>query len=353
MKNRVCILISFVFLIYGLSVQASKLTENNVHPNVLHAFYPPIKRETPLWLNADLLCFVPKEKSIVLTNKETNLFTTANVTLEPDVKPNFKWDVGFRLGFGYIFPCRTWDMAINWTHFNTRLQQCRSTNGDIGLGMFPIWSLADDIIPYDWVSIAKMHWKLNINLFDLDFGRAVAWKDQFFLRPIMGLRFAAVNQNLDVRYGGGIFANGLNLPELDSTFGYDSIDMTNNFWGIGPRLGIDAQLNVAKGFRLYATTCGTCDYGFFKVHQKETYLKSLRYKRNCSPHGFRWMIDATAGVLWKSFCAKNRYALSFALGWEYHIFFDQMKLKGDQFGLVSHNRNLSLNGLSISARFDF
>lgn len=307
---------------------------------------------TRFWLNADLLYFKPKEKSIVLTNKATDLFTTADVTLRHAVCPSFKWAPGCRIGFGYLLSNCAWDMVANWTHFNTHVQQRRSTHGDIGLGMFPIWSLADDILRYDWVAKAKLCWRLKLNLFDLDFGRTCSW-DMFSLRPIVGLRVAAIHQDLGVRYGGGIFANGLNLADLDSTFGYDTINMKNNFWGIGPRFGLEPQFSLGGGWKLYASACGTLACGFFDVHQKETYLTAVRYQRNCSPVKFNGMLDATGGIMWKAFCRENRYAFTFAVGWEYHIFFDQVALKGDKFCLVSRDRNFVLNGVAVSARCDF
>jgi hypothetical protein len=244
-------------------------------------------------------------------------------------------------------------MAINWTHFDSQLKQCRSTQGNIGLGMFPIWSLACDILPYDWVAYANMHWKMKLNMFDLDFGRIFSGCNEIFLRTIIGFRLSLINQKFDVNYGGGIFANGLNLPDLDSTFGFDRIKMKQNFWAIGPRVGIEPQLNLGKGWRFYASACATLDYSFFNVHQKEIYLKNVRFDCKHSPQGFRWIIDSTAGILWKTLCCHDHYALTFSLGWEYHIFFKQVEFRKDAFNLVSHDRNLSLNGLSISARFDF
>lgn len=354
MKTRLSRIVFVLCCATALSAQGQQYrAEYSGEAVVLDSFYPSIEKDHHFWLRTDLLVFRPKEKSIVLTNHDTDLFTTADVTLQPDIKTDFEWDVGVRIGFGYVFPDCPWDVAINVTHFKTHLQQCRSTHGDIGLGMFPIWSLADDIIPFDWVSKAKMQWRLNLNLLDLDFGRTFSWCDQFFLRCIIGLRAAVIHQNLDVRYGGGIFANGLNLPALDSTFGYDVITMKNNFWAIGPRLGIEPQLNLMCGLRLYTSACATLNCGSFDVCQREVYLTDVRYDRSCSPHGVRWIVDATAGILWETFLCEGRYALMLALGWEYHHFFDQVEFKGDRFGKVSHDRDLSLNGLALSVRFDF
>jgi hypothetical protein len=321
--------------------------------DVLNSYYPELINGSNVWLAADLLYFIPCEKSIVMTNKKTDLFTTADVTKKPVAHPHLEGNFGYRLGLGYIFSARKWDMAVNWTHFNTQAHQKRSSRNNIEFGMFPIWSLADDILRYDWVADAKMDWKLNLNLLDLDFGYAFCFREVFFLRPFAGLRSAWIHQYLDVRYSGGIFVNGLNLPALDSSCGPDKIDMKNNFWGIGPQVGIEPQVNLGRGWRLYGNACGTLEYGFFDIHQRETYLQTTRYNRHRHLGRFRWIIDAGAGVLWKTYCARDLFALTFKLGWEYHLFFDQNELKGDAFDLVSDNRNLVLNGAAFSARFDF
>ncbi len=131
------------------------------------------------------------------------------------------------------------------------------------------------------------------------------------------------------------------------------MDMENNFFGIGPQIGLEPQVNLGKGWRLYGNVSGSLEYGFFDLHQRETYLESVRYDHHRRPQGFRWMFDAGAGVLWKTFITNQRFALTFKLGWEYHIFFDQLELKADEFDLVSHDRNLILNGAAFSVRYDF
>lgn len=345
---------SILLLCGTIPLLATKCTpQESPKLDVLDTFYPELKNGDRVWIAADLLYFIPSEKSIAMTNKKTDLFTTADVTKKPVVHPHLEGNFGSRLGFGYIFSERKWDMTVNWTHFNTHAHQKRTTHHDIQFGIFPIWSLADDILRYDWVADAKMHWELNLNLLDLDFGYAFCFGETFFLRPFAGLRSAWIDQDLDVRYSGGIFVNGLNLPALDSSCGPDKIDMKNNFWGIGPQLGIEPQVNLGKGFRLYGNACGTLEFGVFDIHQRETYLQTTRYNKHHHPWRFRWILDAGAGILWKTFCARDRFALTFKLGWEYHLFFDQNELKGDAFDLISNGRNLVLNGASFSARFDF
>lgn len=340
-------------LLFGVGCFSLCKAEESISPRVTDSFYPELKNGDRLWIEADLLLLHPEEDSIAMTNRKTDLFTTADVTKEDVVEPHLKWDFGYRLGLGYLFSDRKWDMVLSWTHFDTSYQQSRSTDGDIGLGMFPIWSLSEDILPYDWVAGAKMHWKLKLNMLDIDFGRSFAFGKIFFLRPFAGLRTAWIDQEIDVKYSGGIFFNGLNVLELDTTFGPDFIFMKNNFLGIGPQLGIEPQVNLGMGLRIYGAACGTMAYGFFDVHQKETYLTNVRFDRHRYPQRLRWMIDASGGIMWKTFICAKRFALTFKLGWDYHIFFDQVEFKGDDFDLVSDDRNLSLNGLALSGRFDF
>jgi hypothetical protein len=79
----------------------------------------------------------------------------------------------------------------------------------------------------------------------------------------------------------------------------------------------------------------------------------VRFNHHHHPVKWRWILDADAGVMWETWICRERFALTFKFGWEYHLFFDQLELRGDQFGLVSDDRNLSLNGVAFSSRFDF
>ncbi len=319
---------------------------------ILDTYYPLLRCGLDLWIHADALFLRPSEDPIVLTNRKTNLFRVNNVSLEPALHTQFRWDFGSRIGFGHTFDDRLWDVVLDWTFYNSDTTKKSSTRGEISEGMFPIWSLSDDIIPYDWVAFAKMHWSLNLNLIDLEFGRAFHW-GCFFLRPYAGLRTFWIDQDFNVFYGGGIFANGPDLYAMTNNAGYDSIHMENDYWGLGPRLGISPQLNLGKGFRLYGNAAGSFEGGYYHLVQNEVYLMHTRFNLRSHPVRFRWILDAEGGLLWETFIVKEQFALTFKLGWQYFIFFDQFALQKDQFGLVPEDNDLSLNGGAFSARFDF
>ncbi len=307
---------------------------------------------TNFWLSADILYLIPHEKAVVVTNRKTNLFEVNNITLEPALHTHFDWDVGSRIGFGYIFDNRDWDMSITWLRYLSSTKKKSDTHMNIAEGMFPVWSLSSDIIPFDWVALAKLHWKLNINLLDLDFGRLFCW-NCLLLRPYMGLRTAWIGQDFHVKYGGGIFANGPDLPAMSNNAGYDRIHMDNNYWGLGPQIGLQPQIKLGCGFRLYGNACGSYELGYFYLDQDEVYLSFTRFHKKSTPFKCRWILDAAAGISWETYLCCEQYALTFSLGWEYHLFFHQFQLERDQFGIIPHSRNLSLNGGAFSGRFNF
>lgn len=333
-----------------------KVNEVPANPRVTDTFYPELRNGDRVWLVADMLWFVPDEDALAFTNEKTDLFVSPVVTRKCVIEPEFDWDFGFRVGLGYIFSDRKWDMSLSWLHFATSSQQTIDTDLGIGcvqFGRFPIWSLSCDTLCFDFITQAKMHWKLKINLLDLTFGRLFEFGKTFFLRPFFGLRGAWIDQRDKVQYSGGVFVNGLTVSQLLSMCGDDHIFMKNNFWGVGPIVGIEPQLNLGRGLRVYAGVAGTGAVGQFNIHQKERYLDSVRFNHHDHPVKWRWILDADAGIMWETWLCSQRFALTFKFGWEYHLFFDQLELRGDKFGLVSDDRNLSLNGVAFSSRFDF
>lgn len=308
-------------------------------------------------IHADLLYWKAWEKNLVLTNKKSPVFFTDNFAKAKVIHPSFDWNFGARVGLSTSIPCSCWDIHFDWTHYHTTISQHRLTNSNDltnvnhQQGMFPIWALSDDIIAGDYVSQAHLNGKLTLNLLDLEFGQALTYCNCFEIRPFFGLRSAWVRQHASVNYQGGIFLlciirGGVSLN------GNDHITLKNNFWGIGPRVGIQPKLYIGKGFSFYgnAAMAGLC--GTFHVKQRETYLRDTRFSHHRNFVRFRWISDLAIGIAWDTVLC-GEYSLGFKLGWEYHVFFDQLELKRDNFHILSHNRNLDVQGLIFSTRFDY
>lgn len=323
------------------------------HPRALiNSYNPAVKTGVNAWIDVDLLYWKPWERALVATNKKSDVFTTDDFTHAPVIHPHFDWSLGYRLNSGYLFSSHHWDVEASWTHFISHVTQHRSTHGSSFLGMFPIWSLSEDVIAGDYVFESDLKWKFLINILDLQFGRylnVLHWLD---LKPYFGLCSAWIKQYGHVIYRGGIFLIGILEPGI-SLNGTDHIKMKNNYWGMGPRIGIAPRLILGHGFSLNADAALSGLYGHFHVKQKETYLDVTRFFNRKNLNRFRWIADLAAGIEWKCLFHNERYGLTLKTDWEYQIFFHQFELKKDHFDLVPSNRDLSVQGVTFSVRFDF
>jgi hypothetical protein len=321
-------------------------------------FFGKVQGNENIWVRADLLYWKAHEKSLVLTNKTSPVFTTDNYTKTKVLHPHFEWDPGFRLGLGYYSPCSDWFVTFNWIHYQTHVHQKRTTNSNDltnvnnQQGMFPIWSLSNDIIAGDYVSNAFLRGKIYLDFYDFDFGRGFVCLNSLQLKPYVGIRGANVCQRAHVKYSGGIFVLEI-LEGGVSLNGTDHMNMKNDFWGVGPRAGIAPRYYLGGGFSLYGDAAISGLWGRFHVRQKETYLQSVRFSHRKNRTSYREIIDLALGLSWKACTCDQRYALYFQLGWEYHILFRQLELRRDAFHLVRGNRNLEVQGITACAGCEF
>lgn len=305
----------------------------------------------------DLLYWKAKEKAFVLTNETSPVFFTDNFTEARVLHPNFDWNFGWRIGAGLFSPCNFWNATFDWTHYHTCIHQHRFTNSndltnvENQQGMFPIWALSSDIIAGDYVSEANLHGKLSLDYLDLKFSQLALCKKCFEVHPYIGIRTAWIQQHANIRYIGGIFLTDIIAGGV-SLNGVDRVHLKNDFWGIGPRLGFEPRFNIGNGFSLYGDAAISALCGCFTVRQKEVYLDLERFHHHKHPIRLKWAGDLAVGVSWNTLLCQ-RYLLNFQLGWEYHIFFHQLELKGDEFHLVSHNRDLEVQGITFSSLLEF
>lgn len=319
---------------------------------LINSYHPAVADGANVWVEVDLLYWQPWERALVATNGKSDVFTTTDFTKEPVVHPHFDWSLGYRVGVGSLFASCLWDVEASWTHFSSHVSQHRSSDGSAFIGMFPIWSLSDDVIAGDYVFESDLKWKFSINMIDLQFGRCFTVFHRLDLQPFFGVRSAWIKQHGDVVYQGGMFLIGITQPGI-SLNGSDFIKMKNNYWGMGPRVGIAPRFIIGRGFSLNGKAAVSGLYGFFTIRQKETYLDVTRFSYHKHHNRFCWIGDFAAGIQWKTLFCCERYALTFKADWEYQIFFHQFVLKKDDFDLVSSNRDLSMQGVTFSVRFDF
>lgn len=293
---------------------------NNCCGSFLDSFY----------FRSDFLWWRACEEGLELGTEEFVESFTEVVTPERSIvynrshekKPNFKYDPGFRIGFGNHCACGCWDFAVNWTNFHTKAKVNGFSFGDVTF--FPYWERVSNAIPFN----AFGQYKLDLDLIDLEFGHKFYVANCFSLRPQFGLRFARVHQTYRAEFD----AEGPSDEILSSYI--SEIKTRSNFLAVGPRAGLEVEVDIGCGISLFGCGAGAVMFGKFDNNSKE-YLKDFTtltvqeigqftYESPSARHRCsRLFTDLAFGVKWtRCFEWCNRcHPVSLAFAWEHHGFF--------------------------------
>lgn len=293
--------------------------------------------------------------------------------------PHQRWDVGFRVGLGYQSACDCWDATLIYTNFDTdahaRHEEAVNANqwftpafnaipgtgvaGDSLLG--GNGTPGSDSFP---VQFAYAHWKLRLNLLDLEIGREFCVNSCLSLRPFIGVRAASINEKYDIRYE----TQQIVSSEV-TEFPDDRIHLKNNFEGAGVRGGLDSNYDLGCGLSLYGGVAASLLYGETEIRSKEVLVTTaspttnvFEVKQKDNTCGCRAITDAEIGVRWQKVCCNK--VIAFQVGWEHHFFFNQNQFEkftnfdgADNAGTDRYPQDihgdLSVQGLVVSARVHF
>jgi hypothetical protein len=270
-----------------------------------------------------LLYWDANEKGLGFTNAPSNVLVTDNFTKTAKVNPSFDWEFGLRLGVGYTRS--KWTYAAYWTYLKSKAQGDKTVDSDAPAweGIFPVWS--PSALQSDYVSSANAKWRLNTNIGDLiaQYHYLYKWLE---ILPIMGARVVGLDQKLTAQYSGGTFATGIDVNTLKS-----------QYYGAGPRLGVDLIAALGKGFCLFGRGAVAPIFGQFQLHQEEKYLEAIQFDNSTNQYHFVLSTDYEVGLGWKG------SVVEVSAAWEGQEFFYDNKF----------NRNLYLQGVTGTVGFAF
>lgn len=255
--------------------------------------------------------------------------------------PKFHYDPGFKLGVTYAYPKNCWDATFEWIYYKTRAsakgKSCLDNNptpGNSYIAFVPFW----ETLAQNFPDKARGKYTLDINLFDLELGRDVYISPCFSFRPHFGIRSALVDQTYCI-------SSNANQSGQFNSASYKYISKYKahcNFFGLGPRLGFDAELDMCWGFSLFGQAAGSIVFGKFDRHSHEHFSQSDFYfyrfnnfdNRSKGSHrdfASRLISDSSIGLRW-SHCFdwfSRCYSVNVALSWEHHGFFNFNHFTGD------------------------
>lgn len=282
--------------------------------------------------------FVTGDALVWKANQEGLQFALQNTTesLPPAVgalyRPDFDFQAGFRFGLGYNTSYDNWDVYLNWTFFQPSSDKSLSSEG------YKIVDLSSPATGGNYLSTfesATAHWRLHLNVLDLDLGRNFYVSPHLALRPHIGIRSAWIFQNQNVTYACDFI---------------DTVKLTNNYWGIGIVAGLDSTWDLGMGFSVYGNIAASNISGFYNLALLEVQQGVTLNNITEKPHVSKAITDFQLGLRWEKLF--DSAFLLFQVGWEQHIFYNQLQWQGGAFG-PTPNGDLGISGVTIAARVGF
>lgn len=281
--------------------------------------------------------------------------------------PDFNWEFGFKAGLGYNSTHDGWDFGVMWTWYKGRASTHIEAEVDDNHVLLPLWSamanFSADAGPLNATDI-ETHWKLALNLIDLELGREFWVSKYLTMRPHMGLRVAFIDQEWEIEHKGGSWASINTVPTNNC------VDMDNDYKGVGIRGGLDTVWNFGCGFALYGNMAVSIIYGRFSIDHDESnrearanFEKTRILETEDSFRASRFTTDLALGLQWSTmFC--GCYGFTLGVGWEQHMFFDQNQLwrvnrigstngTGGENVYAQSRGDLDTQGWTVTVRFEF
>lgn len=250
---------------------------------------------------------------------------------------NFRWEPGFKVGLGYVFDHDGWDADAEFTFFQTQAHSHASASQP---HLFPL--VGNPALNY-----TKAHGIWNVKFYDLNvvLGRNYFVSKYLALRPFFGLATAWIDQQRRFHF---VESNG-DLIYLRNR---------NDFWGIGPRIGLDAQFAFCESFSFYGNVAGNLMWGEFRTDELDK-DKTTELVFHDLHYNLHRMVSTTAfglGFAYETSFLENTYYLMIKCGYESQYWWRQNQLPIPDVNSLLFRRasnDLSLQGLTLEFKLDF
>jgi hypothetical protein len=282
------------------------------------------------------------------------------VRIPPDWKP------GFRLGIGWNSDYDRWDLGADWTYYTNHASVTKVRNdltvGEPGYdGYYPMWPVANTnfqnlFAPYQ---VLEAGWHLWQNVFNLDLGRAYSITRHISFKPHWGASGAILKQKFH-----DLFSVPLNPRGTIETVSQSEFHGKNQWWGIGPRVGVEGSWHLGAGLSILANTSAALYYGQSKVrfHSKQIYAPSgstsVNRKFNDAFYQLVPNLQLFLGLGWGTCLNCDEVFLGIDAGWETNYWWNQCNLPVAVTGYTAPlpsvgNQPVTMEGLTLNIHIDY
>jgi len=251
----------------------------------------------------------------------------------------FEYKPGFKVALGMDFDHDNWVATLEYTWLH---QQTHTFKGALPAGVWSMTNWFSDDIATSFFS----SWRAHIDLLDAALSRPYYQGRNLVITPFGGLRAAWIRQNLHIR--------------LDSIDGEWVSHNLSHAWSIGPRGGLQAHYLLGAGFRFEGSGSGSILFTQFTkaVHYEVDGAGDLVYQLEYHDYNvLRSMAEMSVGLGWGRYFDNQKYHFDLLATYDFNIMWGQnmMRTVVDTFNqhATSEPGDLNLQGLTVSARFDF
>jgi hypothetical protein len=293
-------------------------------------------------------------------------YGTPAFPLDGDVKDHdFGWDIGFKGGLGYKTPHDGWDIYARYTWYETE-----DTSSSFKSSPSALISLTF-IIPVV-SSHVKSHADIDYNNVELELARSYFISSHLSFRPHFDVKSAWIDIDQNISYT----VSSLYSP-FRSFVGLDfKTKQRVNFWGIGPRAGIDSKWYLGYGFHIFGDAAASILYGKFTSLQRDFIPPSIdsdldngrAYKMRHKFHRYVPFAQMFLGLGWERFINNDKQHLGLKAGYEVQYYWRINQIhQPEELNFASRDGNftstrlqfekqsedLMFYGITAEARLDF
>ncbi|WP_442481651.1 Lpg1974 family pore-forming outer membrane protein [Aeoliella sp. SH292] len=269
----------------------------------------------------------------------------------------FDWNAGVRVGVDYANRDEGTRVGLYYTHFNT--SAANEAAGEVYsafLGNFYAGNTdGSGFGPH--YEHATIDWDVQFHTIDLEMGREFAISRALAIRPFLGLKSAIIRQRIN-----STWHNPIDTSSTDYLFDSATENLRQNFWGIGPSIGVDAiiPLSLAPDHSLHAyfSPSGSVMYGSWDFSDRfqtdgptttSTPIPSTISINSEPIHGAATMVRMACGLEWQQF--GSRVTTRLRVGFEGQVWLNQMQYYSFNMGRL--NNLMSLQGSIVEFGLSF
>lgn len=314
------------------------------------------------------------------------------------INPVKTWRPGFQVSVGWKKPATDWSLQSSWAYYynksvtNKHISSTEIVNGFsnasqgyVGYWVTRVAASYADAQTNTAVPFLKLQgvWRLNYNMIDLGINKCFFDKADLKLGLNFFLQSGWIHQKSNILY-----TDSENLGAGADRYLNQNSQLTNDFWGIGFKTGLDGDWNVGAGFSLFGkffaallsgrTSARTVTSTFgpnepIASGNIDIYREALR-TANYADRITHYApgVDATLGIAWSYGLSFGRL-ISLKAGWKSQVWWAQQKMLLPQERTTGSGGNLTTNysganyqeaypqtkgilfieGVTVSGQFDF